>query len=99
MRDVKNRFEQRTLLGTSARHRRSHLLAGVLAVCAMTVLATGYVASQGQRQGAGAPITIQKQGSFAVGGKILGDPHSRSLHCDHGYVDYQIPVNRAGSTW
>ena len=22
-----------------------------------------------------------------------GDPDSRSLHCDHGYVEYQIPVN------
>ena len=59
----------------------------------MAVLVTGYVAAQGQRQGASAPITIQKQGSFAVGGKILGDPNARSLHCDHGYVDYQIPVN------
>jgi hypothetical protein len=65
----------------------------VLAVCVMAVLATGYVASQGQRQGASAPITIQKQGSFAVGGKVLGDPVKRSLHCDHGYVDYQIPAN------
>ena len=31
------------------------------------------VAAQGQRQEASAPITIEKQGSFAVGGKILGD--------------------------
>ena len=38
-------------------------------------------------------MTIQKQGSFAVGGKILGDPNRRRCHCDHGYVDYQIPVN------
>ena len=66
---------------------------GFLASGAMAILATGYVAAQGQRQGASAPITIQKQGSFAVGGKILGDPDARSLHCDHGYVDYQIPVN------
>src|SRR5262245_4994314 len=64
-----------------------------MAACAMTVLTTGYVASQGQRQAAGAPITIQKQGSFAVGGKILGDPDKQSLHCDHGYVDYEIPAN------
>jgi hypothetical protein len=49
--------------------------------------------SPAQRQGASAPLTIQKQGSFAVGGKILGDPNAQSLHCDHGYVDYQIPVN------
>jgi hypothetical protein len=63
---------------------------GVLAG-AMAVFAIGNVTAQ--RQGAGSPITIQKQGSFAVGGKILGDPDTSSLHCDHGYVDYQIPVN------
>ena len=57
------------------------------------VLAAGYAVAQGQRQNAAAPITIQKQGSFAVGGTILGDADSRSLHCDHGYVDYQIPVS------
>ena len=64
----------------------------LLAAGAIAVLATGYLAAQGQRPGASAPITIQKQGSFAVGGKVLGDD-ARSLHCDHGYVDYQIPVN------
>jgi hypothetical protein len=66
---------------------------GLLVACVSALLTSTYVASQGQRQGAGAPITIQKQGSFAVGGKVLGDPNARSLHCDHGYVDYQIPVN------
>ena len=65
-----------------------------LVACALAVLATGYVAAQGRRREAAAPITIEKQGSFAVGGKVLGDADTRSLHCDHGYVDYQIPVNR-----
>src|SRR5215467_15078535 len=64
-----------------------------LAIGALAVLATTYVVAQGQRQGASAPIMIQKQGSFAAGGTILGDADTRSLHCDHGYVDYQIPVN------
>jgi hypothetical protein len=71
----------------------SNKRAGLLAAIAMAVLANGCVAAQGQQQGAGAAITIQKQGAFAVGGKILGDPNARSLHCDHGYVEYQIPVN------
>jgi hypothetical protein len=75
------------------RRDRSHLFLGVLAAGTLAVLAIGYVAAQGRQQGAGSPITIQKQGSFAVGGKILGDPDASSLHCDHGYVDYQIPVN------
>jgi hypothetical protein len=64
------------------------LTCGVLAV-----LTAGYVTAQGQQPGASAPIMIQKQGSFAAGGTILGDPNGRSLHCDHGYVDYQIPVS------
>ena len=69
------------------------LRAGLLSTGALVLLAAALVAAQAQRQGASAPLTIQKQGSFAVGGKILGDPNAQSLHCDHGYVDYQIPVN------
>ena len=65
----------------------------LLAAGLTAVLAASYAAAQGQRQNTAAPITIQKQGSFAVGGTILGDTDARSLHCDHGYVDYQIPVN------
>ena len=38
----------------------------LLAAGGIAVLATGRVAGPGQRQGALAPITIQKQGSFAV---------------------------------
>jgi len=37
------------------------------------------------------PILIQKQGAFAVGGTIIGDPDTSSLHCDHGVVEFQIP--------
>lgn len=38
-----------------------------------------------------AHIVIERQGAFAVGGKVLGDGGSSSLHCDHGVVEYQIP--------
>ena len=65
----------------------------VLLAGAMTVLTAGYLAAQSQRPAANGPIAIQKQGSFAVGGRVLGDPNAGSLHCDHGYVDYQIPAN------
>src|SRR5262245_2259541 len=65
----------------------------VVAACVMAVFATGFLTAQSQRQGASGPITIQKQGSSAVGGKVLGDPGIRSQHCEHGYVDYQIPSN------
>ena len=61
----------------------------MLASVLLAVFAISHVGAQG----ANGPITIQKQGSFAVGGKVLGDPATASLHCDHGYVDYEIPVN------
>ena len=60
------------------------------AVAILVVIAAVYTTAQGQSKSA--PITIQKQGSFAVGGKVLGTAN-RSLSCDHGYVEYQIPVN------
>lgn len=41
---------------------------------------------------AGAPITIERQGSFTAGGTVISDPAKGTLHCDHGFVDYQIPV-------
>src|SRR3989442_1138406 len=93
MKEWKDRFKEYMFASTSAGRRRSRLRLGLLATGAMALLSTAYVAAQGQQQGASAPLTIQKQGSFAVGGEILGDPNARSLHCDHGYVDYQIPVN------
>jgi hypothetical protein len=39
----------------------------------------------------GSPILLAKQGAFAVGGEVVGDPETSSLHCDHGVVEYQIP--------
>jgi hypothetical protein len=39
------------------------------------------------------PLVIEKQGAFAIGGKLLGDAATASLRCDHGVVEYQIPVD------
>src|SRR5512136_714959 len=49
------------------------------------------------------PLLIQDQGSFAVGGTVISSPgtfdpikstpEGQSLHGDHAYVFYQIPVN------
>ena len=50
------------------------------------------------------PLMIQEQGSFAAGGKIVTtpgtfdprtptNPAGQTLHGDHAYVFYQIPVN------
>jgi hypothetical protein len=64
------------------------LRVGVFVSLLAAVAAGGYAGAQR----ANAPITIQKQGSFAIGGKLLGTP-GKSLSCDHGYVEYQVPVN------
>jgi pimeloyl-ACP methyl ester carboxylesterase len=50
------------------------------------------------------PLMIQEQGSFAVGGTVITNPgtfnpkqpspEGQTLHGDHAYVFYQIPVNR-----
>jgi hypothetical protein len=39
------------------------------------------------------PITLQTQGSFAVGGTVISDDKGDSTHVDHAYVQYQIPVD------
>jgi len=51
-------------------------------------LATAFLTLQATAQ----PIVIERQGAFAVGGKVLGNASS-SLHCDHGVVEYQIPTD------
>jgi hypothetical protein len=50
-----------------------------------------------------APLTIQEQGSFAVGGTVITNPgaydaakrgpEGQTLHGDHAYVFYQVPVD------
>lgn len=57
-----------------------------LLVLAATVFAGGCASTSASQ----APLLIESQGAFAVGGKILGDD-AKSLHCDHGVVEYQIP--------
>jgi hypothetical protein len=36
-------------------------------------------------------VTIREQGARPFGGRVMGDPDKGSLHCDHGYVEWQIP--------
>ena len=40
-----------------------------------------------------APVTIARQGAFLAGGTIIGDARSGELSCDHGSVEYQVPVH------
>ena len=42
------------------------------------------------------PIVLESTGAYEVGGKVIskpGDPN-QTLSCDHGYVEYFIPVKR-----
>jgi hypothetical protein len=39
------------------------------------------------------PIVLAEQGGFSFAGEVLGDPDLASLHCGHGYVEFQIPPN------
>jgi hypothetical protein len=61
------------------------------------------ISSSGQIAKKQKPIEIQEQGSFAVGGTVISNPGKfdpinptptgQTLHGDHAYIFYQIPVN------
>lgn len=63
----------------------------VTAFVAATMLSTVCAAADGPALPNGA-VAIARQGSFEAGGKVLGDPATKSLVCDHGHVEYEIPV-------
>jgi hypothetical protein len=64
--------------------QRLWLVTAVLAAA----LSSGCVSTAGTD----APILIGAQGAFPIGGTVIGDPDTASLHCDHGVVEYQIPA-------
>ncbi|QRY65562.1 alpha/beta fold hydrolase (plasmid) [Ensifer sp. PDNC004] len=67
----------------------------------MLLLSSGVAGAQGASKQE--PLTIQQQGSFAVGGTVSSTPGTfdnnaptaagQTLHGDHAYVFYQIPPN------
>lgn len=70
---------------------------------AFALLAFALAACATPREIASAPedspddaMVLARQGSFAVGGAVLGDPETASLSCDHGFVEYQIPTHARG---
>ncbi len=68
----------------------------------MLVIFTVLIPVEAQKVKNQKPIMIQEQGSFAVGGTIVSNPGTfdylkqtpdgQTLHGDHAYVFYQIPV-------
>jgi len=75
-----------------------------VAASLMAVLLFSSANAQENRKSKTEPLMIEDQGSFAVGGKVITNsgtfnpkqptPDGQTLHGDHGYVFYQIPVNR-----
>jgi pimeloyl-ACP methyl ester carboxylesterase len=77
----------------------------------VSVVVLGFLAVSGVAAERPAPLMIQEQGSFAVGGTVVTAPgtfdpirhgaynpadqsvEGQTLHGDHAYVFYQIPVN------
>ncbi len=67
----------------------------------MLLLSSGVAGAQGASKQE--PLTIQEQGSFAVGGTVSRTPGDydnnaptsagQTLHGDHAYVSYQVPQN------
>ncbi|WP_336980965.1 alpha/beta fold hydrolase [Altererythrobacter fulvus] len=62
------------------------------AAAAVFLVAGAFPALCGAQAAGKGSIVLERQGGFAAGGTVLGDPAKSSLHCDHGYVEYQIPV-------
>jgi hypothetical protein len=75
------------------------LLIGAIAASSIPTAAVAQVAAPTRKS---APLVIAEQGSFAVGGKVITNPgtfdsakptpEGQTLHGDHAYVSYQIPV-------
>jgi hypothetical protein len=73
-------------------------LLGTLAVCAVSALAGGDFGRHLK-----APIVLEDQGSFLVGGGVVTNPGAfdpialtpdgQTIHGDHAYVQYQIPLH------
>jgi pimeloyl-ACP methyl ester carboxylesterase len=67
----------------------------------MGIIASG--SAMANEIGKPGPLVIQDQGSFAVGGTVITNPgtfdpykltpEGQTLHGDHAYVFYQIPIN------
>jgi len=73
-------------MGKTAVSKR--VFGGALAALALACTAMSAVQAADQP-----PIMIARQGAFEAGGRVLGDPDKASLSCDHGYVEYEIPVH------
>jgi hypothetical protein len=72
--------------------------AGVTVALALLLGAgvSGGLRAQQSEAGGGdpAPIVLQRQGSFAVDGRVVTLANGMTLHGDHAYVEFQVPPDR-----
>jgi hypothetical protein len=79
--------------------KNNQIVRNLLFFLTIITIAFSAEAQNGKKQ---KPIQIQEQGSFAVGGTVISNPGTfdpknptpagQTLHADHAYVFYQIPV-------
>lgn len=76
--------------GSAQAHVNAAMLATIVIAC---VAQAGAVAAQSRKEQPQkeAPIVLARQGAFEAGGKVISGEKG-TLSCDHGYVEYQIPV-------
>ncbi len=82
----------------TTKHRK--IFTALLLLFAIIIASTCAIDGENNKPG---PLIIQEQGSFAVGGTVIRNsgtydpfkrtPDGQTLHGDHAYVFYQIPVN------
>lgn len=81
----------------SMKHRKSFIALWLIAAILFTS-----ANAQETKKSKPEPLMIQEQGSFAVGGTVINNPgkfdpyrptpDGQTLHGDHAYVFYQLPV-------
>jgi hypothetical protein len=59
------------------------------------LLVAAAVSAQERQNSARFPIVLEKSGGFVTGGTTVANPQNPSQHlsCDHGYVEYFLPVD------
>jgi hypothetical protein len=91
-------------MNVSPRTGRAVLFAAMLAVTAAPVSIAAHADEKGPAGNGGddKPIVLKTQGSFAAGGTVVTNPGvfdpvaltpgGQTIHGDHAYVQYQVPV-------
>ena len=92
---LSHRFTKRTVERTVALSTAAFCMAAGFAAASRDAVAQSEAAAERDPSTEGGrsrnPLVIADQGARPFGGTVIGEPDS-SLHCDHGYVEWQIPL-------